>query len=79
MRKNLKLSSDGGDYGSKKCKEDAVAPMVASGWSLESDGRFCVGRDLASVTVKMLAYLICFLRTFINVVLSMIFARIMPQ
>jgi hypothetical protein len=66
----------------RNAKKTTVAPMVASGWSLESGGRFCVGafgRDLASVTVKMSACLICFLRNFANVVLSMIFARIMPQ
>jgi hypothetical protein len=48
VRKKLKLSSDGGDSGSKKCIETMVAPMVGhSGvcyWrESESGGRFCVG------------------------------------
>jgi hypothetical protein len=59
-----KLNSDGGDYGSKKCKEAMVGSGgVVFGGSLESGGRFCVGafdRNLASVAVKMFSHLIDF-------------------
>jgi hypothetical protein len=55
--KKLKLSSHGGDSGSKKFKRG-----YGGVWrSLESGGRFCVGafgRNLASVAVKMFSHLI---------------------
>jgi hypothetical protein len=38
MRKELKLSSDGGDFGSKKCKPGYVTPMVEY-------GEVCVWRE----------------------------------
>jgi hypothetical protein len=71
----MKLISDGGDSGIRKCKRgygDAYGGVWRSafGGSLESGGRFCVGafgRNLASVAVKMFSYLICF----INFILSM--------
>jgi hypothetical protein len=79
MRKRLKLSSGGGDSGSKKCKRDMGAPEVGSGgvcvwreyrvWSQESGSPFCVGafgRNLASVAVKMFSHLIYFIKTFYN-------------
>jgi hypothetical protein len=64
MRKKLKLSSNGGDCGSKKCErgyggaygEVWRSLRLVGIWSLESGGRFCVGafgRNLASVAVKM--------------------------
>jgi hypothetical protein len=67
----MKLSSDGGDSGSKKCKRGYVGAYsgvwrslrLAEIWSLESGGRFCVGafgRNLASLAVKMFSHLIYF-------------------
>jgi hypothetical protein len=57
----LKLSSDGGVYGSKNVNEAMVTPVMGSGGSLDLGGRFCVGvfdRNLASVAVKMFSHLI---------------------
>jgi hypothetical protein len=62
MREKLKLSSDGGESGTKNSNDTVVAPIVGSDKesafdsSLESGGRFCVGAfgwNLASVAVKM--------------------------
>jgi hypothetical protein len=71
----LKLSSDGGDSGSRKCKRSCSGTyggvwwslLLAGVWSLESGGRFCVGsfdRNLASVAVKMFSHLIYFVKKF---------------
>jgi hypothetical protein len=69
QKKKLKLSSDGGKSGSKKCKRGYGGtysevwwnlPMTGV-WGLESGGRFLVGafgRNLASVAVKMFPHLI---------------------
>jgi hypothetical protein len=59
----LQLSSDGGDYGSRKCKRDYGACLEESAFSesLESGGLFCVGAfgcNLASVAVNMFSHLI---------------------
>jgi hypothetical protein len=49
MRKKLKSSPDGGDFGSKKCKTRLWWRIwlglaeLAFGGSLESGGLFCVG------------------------------------
>jgi hypothetical protein len=63
----MKLSSDGGNSGSKKCGRGyggacggGLAESAFSG-STESNGGFCVGafgRNLASVAVKMFSHLI---------------------
>jgi hypothetical protein len=50
MRKRLKLSSDGGDFCSKTENEAMAAPVVVSGWSLQSGVRrsvlcFCVWKE----------------------------------
>jgi hypothetical protein len=66
MRKKFKLSSDGGDSGSNKCKRGYGGAYGGVWWSLgslESGGRFCVGafgRNLASVAVKMFSHFIYF-------------------
>jgi hypothetical protein len=69
MRKKLKLSSDGGDSGSKKYKRGYGGGLAESAFdgSLGSGGRFCVGafaRNLASVAVKMFSHLIYFVKKF---------------
>jgi hypothetical protein len=73
MRKKIKLISDGGDSGSKKCNRDfdgaysGVWRSLLLVGSLESGGRFCVGafgRNVASVAVKMCSRLIYFVRKF---------------
>jgi tRNA G26 N,N-dimethylase Trm1 len=71
MRKKLKLSSDGGNVGSKKCKRGygGVWRSLRSAdvWNLESGGRFfvgAIGRNLASVAVKMFSHLIYLRKTF---------------
>jgi hypothetical protein len=59
-----------------------VAPMVESGVSLESGGRFCVGafgRNLASDAGKMFSHLIYFIRTSYKLYILMQFAKIMLQ
>jgi hypothetical protein len=64
MREKLKLSSDGGDYGSKKCKRGCGgayggvwrSPRLAGVWS-QAVG-FVFGKNLASVAVKMFSHLI---------------------
>jgi hypothetical protein len=64
MRKKMKLRSDAGDCGSKKCKRGYGGVYggvwrslrLAGDGSLESGGRFCVGaldRKLVSVAMKM--------------------------
>jgi hypothetical protein len=67
MRKKLKLSSDGGDSGTKKCKR-GYGDAYGRVWrSIESGGRFCVGafgRNLASVAVKMFSHLIYLIKKF---------------
>jgi hypothetical protein len=73
MREKNKLSSDGGDSGSNKCKKQlwwrlmwGLAESVFGG-SLESGSRICVGafgRNLASVAVKMFSDLIYFIKKF---------------
>jgi hypothetical protein len=71
----LKLSSEGGDSGNKKCKRgyggayDEVwrSLLLAGIWSLESGGQVRVeafGRNLDSVAVKMFSYLIYFIKRF---------------
>jgi hypothetical protein len=73
MRKILKLSSDGCDSGSKKCKRASGGTnggvwwslRLAGVWCLESGRRFCVGafdKNLASVAVKMFSHLIYFIK-----------------
>jgi hypothetical protein len=67
MRKKLKLSPDGGDPGSKKCKRGYGGACGGVWRSLESGGRFCVGafgRNLASVAMKMFTHFICFIKKF---------------
>jgi hypothetical protein len=56
----LRLSSNDGDSGSKKCKRGYGGVWrslrLTGVWSIESGGRFCVGafgRNLASAAVKM--------------------------
>jgi hypothetical protein len=77
-RKKLKLSSDGGDSDSKRCKRGYGGAYggvwrtlrlteSAFGRSLESGVRFCVGafgRNLATVAVKMFPHLICIIKKF---------------
>jgi hypothetical protein len=56
MRRKLKLSSDGGDCGSKKYKQGCDVAYDGVWLSLVSGIWFCVGafgRTLASVTMKM--------------------------
>jgi hypothetical protein len=51
----------------RNLNEAVVAPVVGSGGSLESGGRFCVGafgRNLASVVLKMFSHLIYFIKNF---------------
>jgi hypothetical protein len=69
--KKTEISSDGGDSGSKKCKQGYGGAHgrveSAFGGILESGGRFCVGafgRNLASVAVKMFSHLIYFIKKF---------------
>jgi hypothetical protein len=69
-RNKLKLSSDGGDCGSKRWKRDYGGAYggvwrslrLAGVWSLKSVGKFffndAFGRNLASVAVKMFSRLI---------------------
>jgi hypothetical protein len=74
-RKKLKLSSDGGDSGSKECKR-GCGGAYGGDWrslglegfcNLQSGGRVCVralGRNLASVAVKMFSHLIQFIKEY---------------
>jgi hypothetical protein len=67
MRKKWKLSSDGGDSGSKKYKQGygGVWRSLRLCGSLESGGRFCVGefgRNLAPVAVKMFSHTLLFIK-----------------
>jgi hypothetical protein len=65
--KELKLSSDGGDSRSKKCRRGYGCAYGGVWWCLLSGSRFCVGafgRNLASVAVKMFLHLICFVQKF---------------
>jgi hypothetical protein len=78
----LKLSSDGGDSGRKKCKRGYDGAYGGVWRSLESGDRLYVGafgRKTASFAVEMFSNLIYFLRNFINFILSMLFAKIMVQ
>jgi hypothetical protein len=82
VRKKLKLSSNGGNSGSKKCKRGYGGAYGGVWRSLESGCLFCVGafaRNPASVASNMLSHLISFLRHFINFVLSVRFAKITLQ
>jgi hypothetical protein len=69
MREYLKLCSEGGDSGSSKCKQGCGGVWwslhLAGVRNLESGTRFGVGvlgRNLASVTVKMFSHLIYFIK-----------------
>jgi hypothetical protein len=75
MWKKLKLNSDSGDSGSKKCKRGyggaygGGLTVSVFGGSVESSsgGRFCVGafgRNLASAAVKMFSHLFSFIKKF---------------
>jgi hypothetical protein len=67
MRMKLKLSFDGGESGSKKCKRGYGGAYGGVWRSLESGGRFCVrafGKNLTSVAEKMFTHLIYFLKKF---------------
>jgi hypothetical protein len=69
MRKKLKLSSDGGDSGSKKYMRSygMVWRSLCLAGVCESGGRFCVGafgRNLASIAVKMFSHSIYFVKKF---------------
>jgi hypothetical protein len=75
MWKKLKLSSNGRDSGSKKCKRGYGGAYggtwqslhLVGLWSLESGGQFCVGAfgmNLASVNMKMFSHLIYFINKF---------------
>jgi hypothetical protein len=87
MRKQLKLSSDGGDSGNKKFKRgyrDAFSGVwrslrLAGVWSQAVGFVLVHCRSLASVAVKMFSHLIYCHKRFINFVLSMLFAKIMVQ
>jgi hypothetical protein len=69
MRNKLKLGSDGGDSGSKKCKRVyGEVWRSAFGGNLETGGRFCVGafgRNLVSVIGKIISDLIYFVKKFL--------------
>jgi hypothetical protein len=78
MRKKLKLISDGGNFGSKKCKRGYGGAYggvwrslgLVGVWSLESGDRFYVGmfgRNLASVAVKIFSHLIYFIQKFLYI------------
>jgi hypothetical protein len=73
-RKHLKLSSGGGEFGSKNTNNTMgglAESLFAMG--MESDGRVCggaFGRNLASVVVKMFSHLIYFLKKFYNLAFS---------
>jgi hypothetical protein len=63
MQEKYKLSSDGGDSGSKKCRRGHDGAYGGIWRSLETDDRFCVGafgRNLASVAVEMFSHFIYF-------------------
>jgi hypothetical protein len=71
MLKKLKLRSDGGDSGNKKCKRGYGgvwrSVRLAKVWSLQSGDRFCIGafgRNLASVAVKVFSHLIYFIKIY---------------
>jgi hypothetical protein len=68
----------------RNANEAMVEPAVESAFRgiLESGSRFCVGafgRNLASATVKMCSHKEILQRNFINVVLSIRYAKIMLQ
>jgi hypothetical protein len=78
MRKTRKVSFDGGDSGSKKCKwgyGDAYGGVwqslcLAGVWNPASGSQFYVGafsRNLVSVAVKMFSQLIYFIKKFYKV------------
>jgi hypothetical protein len=69
VQKKIKLSSDGGDSGSKECKRGYggiwQSLRLARVWSLKSGSRFCAGvfgRNLAPVAMKMFSHLIHFIK-----------------
>jgi hypothetical protein len=67
MRKKLKLSSDSGDSGSKKCKRGYVGTSDGVWQSLETGSQYCVGafgRNLALVTMKIFSHFIYFIKKF---------------
>jgi hypothetical protein len=71
MQKQLKLSSDVGDSGSKKFKR---------GYGDACDGVWLslgFGKCLASVPETIFSHLIYFIKTFLNFILLMRFAKIM--
>jgi hypothetical protein len=83
MRKKLKLSSDGGESGSKKYRRGCGGTYggvwgslrLAGLWSLESGGRFCIGtfyRNLASFAVKLFPHLIYLIKKFYRCTLNAI-------
>jgi hypothetical protein len=53
-KKKLKLTSEGGGSGSKKCKRGCTEGLVETAF----------GRNLASVALKMFSYLIFLIKTF---------------
>jgi hypothetical protein len=86
MRKNLKLSSDGGDFGRKKCKRGCGGAYGGVWRSLRLAGIWSkavcfVLVRLAGISfaVKMFSHLIYLKRNVINFVLSMQFAKVMLQ
>jgi hypothetical protein len=82
-----KLSSDGGESGSKKCKRGYGGAYgviwrslcLAGVWSQVVGFVLVFDRNLASVAVKMCSHLVLLKRHFINCVLSMRFANIKLQ
>jgi hypothetical protein len=79
----VKLTSDGGNTGSKKCKI-GYGGAYCGLWcillltGLES-GVGVLDRNLASVAVMMFSHLIYFTKKIYKIVLSMRFAKIMLQ
>jgi hypothetical protein len=65
MQRTLKVSSDGGDFGSKNCKRAVMVPLVClhlvSGCQIYV-GAF--GKNVASVAIKMFLHLIYFIKKF---------------
>jgi hypothetical protein len=72
----LKLSSDGGDCGSRECKRGCGGVL----WSLESRGRFRVGAfGVFSLLEDVFTFDLLFKEIFTNFVLSMQFTKAMLQ
>jgi hypothetical protein len=75
----LKLS---GDSGNEKCKQGHGGACGGAWRSLASGGQFCVGalgRNLASVGVKIFSHLIYFIEEFNKFCTLMRFVKIMLQ